>query len=497
MQQKKNNIFVMTVFLAAIILPLVFSDKTGGKVSTTENRYLAAFPTILTTDMKLAPGIQNGLENWINDNAGFRTQIKKLQATIDYRVFHTSPSSLVHIGKDGWFFYTGDHNLDIETGTYPITLDLLNKIKVNQENIQQALKEKGIEYVIVLTPSKVSVYPEYIGGGNFAVRNTVIDIVSDYLRKNTTIPIINIKPDLLQAKNTEVVYFKTDSHWNEAGAYIGYCAVISALNELGLIHNSPVNVSTVPSVYRGEFSTLMGNDELLPPEPVETTRVISPNAVKIESGDNFDKMQQLMQEDNNKNGFYIYKNLKTENNKLLIYGDSFFASWNMGDLLAENFSNLDFIFSDAIKNNDIKQLNPDIVILERTERFIYTLADPVDPALIFEPLKDPEAEVVSDTTPSQVELGKNYAIDITIKNIGTETWDENRRIRLAIFQDGVDKYRIKLPDGVEVRPGETYTFKFEDFQVPPEKSTLLQYQMVEETVEYFGKKKIVNLTIKQ
>ena len=184
---KINNTLIVMVFLSAITLPLVFSDKAGGKVSVTENRYLATFPAILTADMRLVPGFTQGLESWINDNAGGRILSQKIRANIDYHIFHASPSSLVHIGEDGWFFYTGDNDLEIAMGNYPVTQEMLENIKDSQVKIQKALNSRGIQYVIVFTPSKGSVYPEYLGG-KFAVRETVIDIVSDYLRKNTTIP---------------------------------------------------------------------------------------------------------------------------------------------------------------------------------------------------------------------------------------------------------------------------------------------------------------------
>ncbi len=46
-----------------------------------------------------------------------------------------SPSSLVHIGKGGWYFYTGDNNLEIGMGTYSLTPELLEQIRVTQERI--------------------------------------------------------------------------------------------------------------------------------------------------------------------------------------------------------------------------------------------------------------------------------------------------------------------------------------------------------------------------
>jgi hypothetical protein len=52
-----------------------------------------------------------------------------------------------------------------------------------------------------------------------------------------------------------------------------------------------------------------------------------------------------------------------------------------------------------------------------------------------------------------------------------------------------------IPEGMEVKPGETYTFKLVDFQAPPKESVYLEYQMVEEGREYFGEKKQVDITI--
>ena len=496
---KINNTLIVIVFLLAITLPLVFSDKAGGKISVTENRYLATFPAILTKDMKLAPGFTQGLESWINDNAGGRTRSQKIRANIDYHVFHASPSSLVHVGDDGWFFYTGDNDLEIAMGNYPITQEMLENIKDSQVKIQKALNSRGVQYVIVLAPSKGSVYPEYLGS-KFAVRNTLIDIVTDYLKKNTTIPVINTKGDLLQAKTTRQVYFKTDTHWNEAGAYVGYSAVINGLNQYGMIHSDPIRINTYPSMHLGDLSTPMGDINLLPEDPFEATQIISPSAVRVESGDYYNQMQKLINQDNVDNvisGYYSFQNEEAEKKRVLIYGDSFFGGWNLTQLLAENFSNLDFVWSGAIRGNVVDQSKPDIVIRESTERYIYTLANQPDPVLLYGPLQNPSAEIISHTTPSQVNRNGKYDIKITVKNTGVDSWSEDRAVRLSIFQDGQDRYRVLLPAGVEIKPGGEYTFIFKDFQAPPHgNSTYLEYQMVEEGVEYFGEKVRVDIAVK-
>ncbi len=166
-------------------------------------------------------------------------------------------------------------------------------------------------------------------------------------------------------------------------------------------------------------------------------------------------------------------------------------------MLAENFSNLDFVWSYAIRNNIIEQVKPDIIMSEVTERYIYYLANDPDPYLTSDPLNNPQAQIVSDTTPSQVFRGSKYEINVTVKNSGTETWSEDKQIRLCIFEDGNDVgYRVKLPDGVVVKPGGAYTFAFENFQVPSGKSTYLEYQMVDEGYQYFGEKKRIDMIIK-
>lgn len=494
---KKNSLFIVLVFLAAISLPFIFSNKHGGEISIVENRHLAIFPKIFTSEMKLAPGIRNGIESWIKDNCGFRAQLKKVQIAIDYNVFHVSSSDLVRLGREGWFYYTGGNNLEIAMGTYPLTSEMLEKIKENQVDIQQALKKKGIEYVLVLAPSKVSIYPEYLIGGNFQIRETAIDIVTEYLQKNTTIHVINTKNDLLNAKLTGDVYFKTDSHWNEAGAYVAYSSIINALNQWGIIHSTPIEINTEPSFHLGEATYLLGDLKLLPPEPFDSTLINSPSAVKNESSDDFLKIKEIIQKDDNTIKYFSYINQDAENESALIYGDSFFGSWKMTDLFAENFRNLDFIWSDILKDDVIERVKPDLVIMERTERYIFALANDPDPDLIYEPLKDPKAEILSENTPTEFEVGKKYDLEVTVKNMGDELWNEARAIRLSINVDGKDVgLRAYLPTDHKIEPGDSYTFVIHDFPSPPPETSYLEYQMVEEGIRYFGEKQRVDIIVK-
>ena len=69
---------------------------------------------------------------------------------------------------------------------------------------------------------------------------------------------------------------------------------------------------------------------------------------------------------------YYYRNSSASGKTLMIYGDSMFGFWNMTELLAENFSELTYIWDSDIRSSLIDDLHPDIVMYEMTERYLNT-----------------------------------------------------------------------------------------------------------------------------
>jgi len=496
----KINVIFILCFIIMITAPLLCINRTKNKRSETENRYLANFPIILDEQGGINKEFPSAFNAWVKDNIGFREIFVKINTKINYDIFKTSPNPIVKIGREGWYFYNNDNNIEIAYGKYPLTEETLIAIKNEQESIQKALAKKGIEYVLILTPSKVSIYPEKIADANFEVRETPIDIVEKYLKKNTTIKVINTKEEVLKAKeNGQQVFFKTDTHWNDEGAYIGYKHTINQLNEFGIINSLPVSINQIQSSYKGEFSAIMGDSTLLPEETYNGVKVISPNAIEIQNKQLLDLIHTEQKDDNyNLYGNYTYvNNSLQQGKKILMYGDSFLGSRKIiPELFAENCSELTFVWSDRIKNSIVNEVKPNVVVFERTERYITTLAKQADPILIYGKLDNTSAEIVSHNTPTEVKRGEKYNIDITVKNTTNGVLSKKRNIGLCIFQDGQDRgYRLNFPDDFELKPNEEYTFILHDFQAPSGNATYLEYQMVEEGITYFGEKERVDINV--
>lgn len=107
-----------------------------------------------------------------------------------------------------------------------------------------------------------------------------------------------------------------------------------------------------------------------------------------------------------------------------------------------------------------------------------------------------DAQIVEMAPLHTIELNEKINIEISVTNTGEYSWSEKDQIRLCVFQDGIDYgYRIPITDGVQVNPGETYTFILYDFRVSNKKDTYLEYQMVEEGIQWFGEKKRVEISV--
>lgn len=366
MPPRKNQIFIICIFLLFVFLPLIFSDFNGGKYSAAEKRTLATFPKVFTANLGIASGIKTYGEKWLDDNIGFRSLIKNFQTKLDYGFFHVSPSSKVIIGEEDWFYYTRDENLAIGLGTFPLPDDQLLKIKIKQALVQSELIKNETNYVVAFVPSKVSVYPEDIGGSS-KDSVTLIDNVTEFLKEKTTIPVINLKPELVKAKEKEVVYFKQDTHWNDVGLYISYLQLQNFLVGKGYCENHSVDINEKTGNHTGDLSRLMGLVDVLLPEDYSEVFIVSSSAQEVDSGDKFTKFYELTDKYYGNVTRFMYQNSSVEPNVALIYGDSFSRPLLI-ELLAENFSELFFVSSLDININYVDILKPDIVILEISER---------------------------------------------------------------------------------------------------------------------------------
>lgn len=229
MGKKCFNIILRLSFWALIILPY-FGSILGisSKFDNTERRTLAKYPTFTLENM---PNWSGMLTQYFNDNFGFRNILLQGYKIIKVNVLY---SQLLYrnVYANGWIFETGgtDGHLRDYYSQALFTDTELSSIKNRLEEERDLLAQKGIPYIVVVVPKKHSIYPEYYPFRDDPVFNLRLNQLTEYL-KSSTINFTDLRPDLLAAKNEVPLYYRSDTHWTNYGAFIGYSAIMKHLTK--------------------------------------------------------------------------------------------------------------------------------------------------------------------------------------------------------------------------------------------------------------------------
>ncbi|HKR61678.1 MAG TPA: hypothetical protein VJS64_18470 [Pyrinomonadaceae bacterium] len=226
-----QDLITVLFFGFAICLPtigLVFRWHVMNEQD--ENRKLAGAPSIPSTREAIA-NFPAAFTAYFNDNFGFRPILIKSKARIELGVFGISPSPLVIVGKNGWWFHSSEYSA---TGTHlvpTLTAKQLEDWKKLLEGRRDWLAQRNIRYLFTIVPRKEVIYPEYLPDSFRPQEESRYEQLTTYLRKYSDVQILDLRPALYQAKARHLVHYKNDSHWNFYGGLAGYQVIITELNK--------------------------------------------------------------------------------------------------------------------------------------------------------------------------------------------------------------------------------------------------------------------------
>jgi hypothetical protein len=169
------------------------------------------------------------------DNFGFRPYLIRWNSLLKLNLLNLSPVPGVLLGKDSWLFYDSEALSDGNTvndfrGTIPLKQAELVKLQRRLEDNQRMFASRNIVYLAAIVPNKNTIYSEYLPDNIKKFRDTTrLDQLVEHMRENSSLRILDLREALFRAKSQYPVYWKTDSHWNSYGAYIGYVQIMRQL----------------------------------------------------------------------------------------------------------------------------------------------------------------------------------------------------------------------------------------------------------------------------
>lgn len=159
-----------------------------------------------------------------------------IEKELNYRVYKIFNRSMdqeqVITGKDD-FLFLGNFHHDIvhkTNGIFKLSDSEIENWLEKVKSIQDWYEKQGIKFLIVVAPNKQTIYSEKLPNWvNYSEKTITDDIVN--IAQIMGINIFDLKEVLKKEKNKDLLYWKTDSHWNEKAGKIAYINTLKYLND--------------------------------------------------------------------------------------------------------------------------------------------------------------------------------------------------------------------------------------------------------------------------
>lgn len=196
-----------------------------------ENRQPAVKP-IWNWEMESIRNYFLSLESYINDVFAFRNELINLYSIIFFKFGVSVKPDNIIIGKNGFLFLGNKLSdvIDQTTGKNTFSDDELKAWNKNFMVRKKYLEQFGIPFYLIIAPNKHSVYPEYLPDYIVPAKQNRLQQLLD---SRPPFNSINTKQAVINAKKQwgDQLFYKTDSHWSEVGAYYAYLEIIKQLKQ--------------------------------------------------------------------------------------------------------------------------------------------------------------------------------------------------------------------------------------------------------------------------
>jgi alginate O-acetyltransferase complex protein AlgJ len=372
---------IILTFCAALVAPLVGSrwdlDPTS---KLNENRKMAEAPR-RPADFSGLAAFTQGFEKYWNDAFGFRRLLIRANALARYRL-GVSPTPQIIIGKQQWLYYTGEWSLDTYQGLRLFSEDELKKWRDALQARSDWMARQGGHYLLVIAPNKQSTYPEYMPERFSRSKITPLGQLAQYLRQHSTVEFLDMRAALDAAKPSGDVFWRTDTHWNDAGTFLCYSEIIRRLQQwypsLRARARTDFNVTSA-GVWSGDLAAMLGLTGTVTEPRIEWVPRFSLRSRRLDTAGKPPKNSirfTAWERTSTRPRAVFFKDsylVAPENRNLVARNDDFMikrSSLQFAALMAEQFSHSVFSWQHDFDSEIVTRVHADVVVQELAERWL-------------------------------------------------------------------------------------------------------------------------------
>lgn len=359
------SLFIMITGMYWINLILHFYNKPP----SIENRVLATKPN--SDSLLIQPKKYfSSYTEWFSDHLAFKQFLVYLNSNVKLRLFNSSPMpESMYIGKNFEFFSANSLLTDDVTGKRRLSQEELKSLFANSLNKQKQLALQNISYYLTIPPSKQTVYedllPDYLLLQKKSGKMTeqFFDEIKSK-KANFYIDVISLLKSRHQQFPKERVFYQYDLHWSDWGAFLAYGKLIDRIKQdhpwIGnALTESEISIDTLYSEDADLAKLILMNKKYKKEKYIIKSKTDSITETVVNGVYQFP--------------IYKYKNEKAKG-KVLVFRDSYSEQWKW--LIARHFKESVFIWDQTITQKLIDEYQPDIVIQENCEMFLFYLFNP-------------------------------------------------------------------------------------------------------------------------
>jgi alginate O-acetyltransferase complex protein AlgJ len=230
------DIAAVAVFLVMLVGPGVlalagFARADTAFIETSEQRRVFGAPGVGSGALATG-GYERDLERQIADAFPLRTWLVQAYDYPKFAWLGASTTPNVVRGRDGWLFYGAEESQYV-TGAWKPSQSELAHIAGVYASRARWCRAHGVAYVFLIAPNKSTIVPGDAPSWYQPAAPTPLDRLLPMLR-DAGVTAIDVRAHLRDAAQRGDVYSHGDTHWNDAGAYIAYRALVARLDGAGV-----------------------------------------------------------------------------------------------------------------------------------------------------------------------------------------------------------------------------------------------------------------------
>ncbi len=231
MNRLKNTVFIVIVIM--LFLPVLQNIFHPFKIKALHGAYIPAKSVPFTFHGFFTDTFQDPFNKYLEEHIGFHKLLVRLNNQIVYSLFRTARASEVVVGKNNCLYEKS--YIEAYLGRDFIGKDSLDEKVRKIKFIQDELKKKGIDMIIIFAPGKATFFPEYIPDYFHPRRKSISNyeyLLQSFKEKGINYIDFNNYFILMKDSATYPLYPQCGIHWSAYGVAIAVDSIIHYIEHI-------------------------------------------------------------------------------------------------------------------------------------------------------------------------------------------------------------------------------------------------------------------------